>query len=340
MKTFIVLICVVVCTSCGTNSVINDVSRTPAESHMNSMLTLMPMYDDGNDIYYAEDAKYLQRITDNDKIALDECDDQELITNVYVDDKYIYYTKQDYDKSNIIYIDKASPEIKEVLFSVPTEPFIDTADGFVYAEHDTVYYYDGFETLYSYHDGEVQERLNNITSVIINEDDIYYADSEQALYRCNKDFSNKEKIWDTDAVRNSSDEYLIDWRSRVLSEYSVIKNISVWNGKVLFTVNADNALGSGLLACLDGNEFVYAKSLTVSEYQQCGKKLVVYGSKDKRGMYLTDFTKTKSLKTLASKYVYLENRNLYYNPISKNSGDIDYMNFQTLNIDKQLFGGI
>lgn len=332
MKTFVMLMCVVVCTSCSTNSEVNDVSSNSAESSMNSMLTLMPMYDDGSDIYYAEDEKHLKRITDNDKITLDECNDQELITNVYVNDKYIYYTKQGYDKSNIIYIDKTSPEIKEVLFSVPTESFIETTDGFVYAENDTVYYYDGFETLYSYHDGEVQERLNNITSVIINEDDIYYADLEQTLYRCDKNFANKEKIWDTDAIRNSSDKYLIDWRDRVLSEYSVIKNISVWNEKVMFTVNADNAIGSGLLVCLDRNEFVYAKSLTVSEYQQCGEKLVVYGSKDNRGLYLTDFTKTKSLKTPASKYVYLENGNLYYNPISANSGDIDYMTFQTLNI--------
>lgn len=324
--------CVVVCASCNMNSDINEVSSNSSESSMNSMLTLMPIYDDGNDIYYAEDEKHLKRITDNDKLTLDECNDQELITNVYVNDKYIYYTKQDYEKSNIIYIDKTLPDIKEVLFSVPTESFIETTDGFVYAEHDTVYYYDGFETLYSYHDGEIQERLNNITSVIINEDDIYYADLEQALYRCDKNFANKEKIWDTDAIRNSSDKYLIDWRNRVLNEYSVIKNISIWNGKVLFTVNTDNALGSGLLVCLDGNEFVYAKSLTVSEYQQCGEKLIVYGSKDKRGVFWTDFIKTKSLKTPASKYVYLANRNLYYNSISTNGIDIDYINFQKLNI--------
>lgn len=275
----------------------NDVFiKTSDYSDTNSMLTTLPIFEDESGIYYAEQGKELKKMTDDNEKTLYLCEKDEIICDIYADDNFIYYVREVpfKNKCTIMRIDKQDFNKKQELFSVPCKGLNSSGDGFVYSDADTVYYYNSSDRILYYNSNGEVKSIGNITDAMINHNVIYYADAEN-LYVCDKDLSNSRKIWSIKSMppNNDNNSFAHMYNSRIQSENSIIRDISIVDNRIYFVISEFFA-ENGVLVDIkpDGTDVNYVKNVWIYKYQINNGD--IYGS----AMYSNDSVEVFNLKTL------------------------------------------
>lgn len=326
-----VVILIFITCSCSVNSKIRTNENVSVS--MNSMLTKMPVFIDNSYFYFAENGKILKDMNSGE--IIDECNES-IISNIYVYDDQLYYTKQDSEKIDMVLVDTNNYTYKTVLFSIDNNSDVDFGDGFIYCDNEILYYFSGSnQKLYRYKEGVYEEILDNITAVTFD-DNIYYADNSQTIYRTDKSFIEKEEIWNVDTIKSSTDNFMIDWCNRSYSEYSVIRDLSILDGQIIFRLCSDPALDRGLLIKIIDNGFSYCDFGSVKSYQYCNDKLIVYGAiYNKNGnkeTWITDFYSNEMLNVDTKHNIYFYDKKLYF--YSSSAHSINYDNLEELIIEE------
>ena len=148
-------IIIALCCSCS-SSVLqpkNDKLISSVQQDTNMMISAMPIFEDGDDVYFADNYKTLMVLKDGQYNILDECLPQEQITDIYADDEYIFYIKYDIDKSNVMRISKDNFRDKTSLYEVSHSATVKFGSDYIYADRSDIYYLNASTyTLYKFND--------------------------------------------------------------------------------------------------------------------------------------------------------------------------------------------
>lgn len=317
----ILLMVLFICTACSFSNRKNiDVNENIA----NSILTKMPICANDKTCFIAENSKILRDTKNN--IIIDECDD-DIISDIYCDDDFLYYTKQNNKNIDVISVNLNDYDIKATVFTIEDCKNFGMGDDFIYATDNAIYYYNYIKhILYKYQDDTLLEILKNVTAVTFGEDNIYYADFTQTLYKADYDFSNPVKIFESTEIKNSQDEFLVNWQRTCLNQYSVIKDIAECNDKIIFRFCGDPAVDKGILMWVDVNGMNYNNFSSVQSYQISGEQIIAFGTVPDENIsskiFSTDFIQNKILKIEPTKYMYIADGIMYYQIKSKADSDI------------------
>jgi hypothetical protein len=323
LKILNLMMIIVLCSSCKISNK-NNITNITNEVSLNSMLTKMPVFKDENHFYYAENGKILKDITND--IEIDKCSNA-IISDIYYNNNFLYYTKQDDEKIDMIVCDTKDYNNKKVLFTITNSIGFGMGDDFIYVNNDDVYYYNYLnQILYKYQNDNLDKVLENVTSVTFNDDDIYYSTTEQKIFKTDFDLKNATEIFDSNNIKENVDEFLQRWIKTSFNEYSVIKDIAIYQGKVVFRFCGDLALNKGVLMYINGTKCDYFDFASVISYQLNGNSLVGYGSiyseSNENKIFITNINKSIVQNIKTYNYIYVSNGNLYYQVPYESNEDI------------------
>ncbi len=245
----------------------------------NLILTKIPICRDNEFLYYAENGKILKKKDGRGLTSvIDSCAENELIQDVYVDNQCIYYAKQNDEQTLLIGVDKNNTDNIQKQYTVKHKAYSFGEDFICTNEHGIYYYSDANNVLYLFDDNDIYSQ-ENITCAFVGKEYVYYADTAGKIHKSDLNLKNSQEIWLLDAVRESDDEFLINWCNSNLNEYSVIKNIALREDRVIFTVCSNENIKNGLFCSIksDGNDFWFEKNCAVDYYQFYGDSIYIKG---------------------------------------------------------------
>ena len=342
LNSALLVLLLLICCSCASSNIAapppEDAAlsgiNTAQKMSANSMLTNMPLFCDDKVIFYAKKSKQLCMINEDNTSIIDQCSEDELITDIYAEHNYVYYAKQNHDTVNVIRADKNIFNKRETVFDI-THSGVSSGCDFIYVKDGIVYYYNSVDyELYCYNDGILSKLPHeSVTSAYIDDEYIYYADNS-AIYKCDKNFNNTQKLWDLNSLAECKDEFISQWYHTNITFASVIKNISRVDDKIMFLVFSMDGLNNGLMAELedDGTFDVYTAG-NVSTYQLyndeiCAGGLYTYEQNQYKGVFRINKQKDVfPIPIEAIKKIYVYDDGIYF--ASEESEGLSKINVKT-----------
>lgn len=313
IKILLLILMFINCVSCSCKDNTKRQDMINNEIKVNSLLTKMPYYNDNIHSFYAENGKILK--DENNNIIIDTCDN-EIISDVFYHNNILYYTKQDNEKITMLSVNTNDYSQKNILFIIDDINGFGMGDDFIYVYNNVIYYYNYYNNiLYKYQNDYLTAVLENITSATFEKDNIYYADINQRIFKTDLSCSETTEIFNNNNVKNSKDDFLINWYQYNINDYSIIRDIAVYKNKIIFRICSDPAVDKGMMMCLDNGIVTYCNSALVQTYQINSNNIIAYGSlKESKGNinFVMNLRKNKILNISPAKYFYVFNKIIYY----------------------------
>lgn len=282
---------------------------------INTIMNLIPVYEDENNLYYAEEAKTLKKRDNNgvDSI-LDACSEDELIGDICTDNQYIYYVKQNAAEVKIVRVSKNDVSDVQVVHQLSHGEYTFGED-FIYVQNDVIYYYDSADYVIYIIKNDGIQTVDDVTSAFIAEEGIYYADKSGNIYESDFYLKDIQEIWNIDAILQEKNEFVENWRETCMSEYTEITNLSLINDKLVFTLFADRNVKNGLLCAVDVEDgsLSFDKNCTVDNYQISKDSMYFYGSYlSENGIYKYGLNEDIIPIKIDAERMYLSNGKIYF----------------------------
>lgn len=298
-------------------NVLNNIDDNNCK-RINTIMNLIPVYEDENNLYYAEEGKTLKKRDNNgvDSI-LDACSEDELIQDICTDNQYIYYIKQNATEVKIARVSKNDVSGAQEVYQFSHGNYTFGED-FIYAQNDVIYYYDSADYILYIIKNDGIQTVDDVTSAFIAEQEIYYADRTGNIYESDFHLKDVRGIWNIDAILQEKDDVIKNWIEVCMSEYTEITNLSLINDKLVFTLFAGRNVKNGLLCAVDVEDgsLSFDKNCTVDNYQIRNNNMYFYGSclsdNNRHGIYKYGLNEDIIPIEIDAERMYLSNGKIYF----------------------------